>query len=265
MMFGLLGFAIGPWVSSVLQTSPLQATPQGGGIPWGIWVLIIIIILLALLWWWLSRRPKEEPPVIPTKTPQTTPPPLGARKTPGETAYASPPAPAPAAAVPKPVAPPPAPVTPAPVTPASALAAEAPKAVEQPVPPPVAPRPVAPPPASVTPAPVTPAPAPVVEAPKPVEPPVPPPKPAVPSKPDDLKIIEGIGPKIASLLAAAGITTFNQLASTEVHRLSQIVRDAHLAMSDPTTWPEQARLAAAGDWAGLEKLQGELKGGRRVK
>jgi predicted flap endonuclease-1-like 5' DNA nuclease len=265
MMFGLLSFVIGPWVSSVLQTSPLQATQQGGGIPWGIWVLIIIIILLVLLWWWLSRRPKEEPPVTPTKTAQTTPPPLGARKMPGESAYAPPPAPAPAAGVPKPVAPPPAPVTPAPVTPASARAAEAPKAVERPVPPPVAPRPVAPPPTPVTPAPVIPASARMAEAPKPVEQPVPPPKPAAPPKPDDLKIIEGIGPKIASLLAAAGITTFNQLASTDVNRLSQIVRDAHLAMSDPTTWPEQARLAAAGDWNGLQKLQDSLKGGRRVK
>ena len=88
--------------------------------------------------------------------------------------------------------------------------------------------------------------------------------PVMPSRPDDLKRIEGIGPKIASLLGAAGITTFAQLANTDVGRLQQILRNAHLEMADPTSWPEQAGLAAAGDWAGLQVLQNELKGGRRV-
>ncbi len=88
--------------------------------------------------------------------------------------------------------------------------------------------------------------------------------PVMPSQPDDLKLIEGIGPKIASLLQAAGISTFAQLVSTDVSRLQQILRDAHLEMADPTSWPEQARLAAAGDWEGLQVLQNALKGGRRA-
>jgi predicted flap endonuclease-1-like 5' DNA nuclease len=84
-------------------------------------------------------------------------------------------------------------------------------------------------------------------------------------EPDDLTRIEGIGPKISSLLQAAGITTFAQLAATDVNRLKQILADASLsALADPTTWPEQASLAAAGQWEALETLQGELKGGRRV-
>jgi len=84
-----------------------------------------------------------------------------------------------------------------------------------------------------------------------------------PPEPDDLEIIEGIGPKIASLLKAAGITTFAQLADVDLERVQEILRAAHLRLADPTTWAEQARLAASGDWSALETLQNTLKGGRR--
>ncbi len=87
---------------------------------------------------------------------------------------------------------------------------------------------------------------------------------AIPPQPDDLQCIEGIGPKMAALLQTTGITTFAQLAATEVSRLQQLLEDKGWAFADPTTWPEQARLAAAGDWRALEVLQDELKGGRRV-
>jgi hypothetical protein len=83
--------------------------------------------------------------------------------------------------------------------------------------------------------------------------------------PDDLKRIEGIGPKISELLQSSGITTFAQLAAAEVGRLREVLKEAGLAgLADPATWPEQADLAAAGKWEALEALQGELKGGRRV-
>jgi len=85
-----------------------------------------------------------------------------------------------------------------------------------------------------------------------------------PPTPDDLTRIEGIGPKISGLLQAAGITTFAQLAATDVGRLEQIVREAGITIADPSTWPEQASLAAAGEWDALEVLQDELKGGRRA-
>ena len=85
------------------------------------------------------------------------------------------------------------------------------------------------------------------------------------SEPDDLKRIEGIGPKISSVLQDAGITTYGQLAATDVARLKQILSDANIGkLSDPTTWPEQSGLAAAGKWDELETLQDELKGGRRA-
>jgi predicted flap endonuclease-1-like 5' DNA nuclease len=96
-----------------------------------------------------------------------------------------------------------------------------------------------------------------VEAPTPVT------EPAL-SKADDLKRVEGIGPKISGLLQAAGIKTFAQLAETDVGRLEQIVRQAGITIADPTTWPEQAALAAAGEWEKLEVLQDKLKGGRRA-
>lgn len=82
--------------------------------------------------------------------------------------------------------------------------------------------------------------------------------------PEDLKRIEGIGPKIASLLQDAGIATFAQLAAANVERLREILAAANLRIADPGTWPEQAALSAAGDWEGLASLQSELKGGRRV-
>jgi predicted flap endonuclease-1-like 5' DNA nuclease len=95
------------------------------------------------------------------------------------------------------------------------------------------------------------------------EPEIPPASPVA----DDLKRVEGIGPKISSVLQAAGITTFSQLADTDVDRLQQILETADpnlLRLADPTTWPEQARLAADGDWEALKKLQDELKGGKRA-
>jgi predicted flap endonuclease-1-like 5' DNA nuclease len=79
---------------------------------------------------------------------------------------------------------------------------------------------------------------------------------------DDLIIIEGIGPKIKGILAEAGITTFNQLAATDVTQLTMILEQAHLNYIDPASWPEQARLAARGDMAGLKAYQDILKGGR---
>jgi predicted flap endonuclease-1-like 5' DNA nuclease len=91
--------------------------------------------------------------------------------------------------------------------------------------------------------------------------------PVEPAGPDDLKRIEGIGPKISSVLQAAGIATFAQLAATDVGRLAQILEEESprlRRLADPGTWPEQARFAAAGDWQGLAALQSELKGGRRT-
>ncbi|MBN1922204.1 MAG: DUF4332 domain-containing protein [Anaerolineae bacterium] len=82
--------------------------------------------------------------------------------------------------------------------------------------------------------------------------------------PDDLCRIAGIGPKVAALLGTAGVTTFAQLASTTPERLREDLQAAGLRFMSPDTWPEQANLAAQGNWEALAALQAELKGGRRV-
>ena len=80
-------------------------------------------------------------------------------------------------------------------------------------------------------------------------------------KADDLKKVEGIGPKIAETLVEAGITTFAELAKTDAAKISEIiagVRGNHVT----DTWPAQAQLAADGKWDELKKWQDELDGGK---
>ena len=81
----------------------------------------------------------------------------------------------------------------------------------------------------------------------------------------DLTIIEGIGPKLASVLQDAGIPDLITLARTEVNLLKEVIDKAgrRFNLADPTTWPQQAGLAAKEAWDALEALQGKLKGGKR--
>lgn len=82
---------------------------------------------------------------------------------------------------------------------------------------------------------------------------------------DDLKIIEGVGPAIEKLLNANSINTFKILASTKTKALRKILNEAgnEYARHDPTTWPEQSRLAEKGYIEKLNKLQKKLKGGKK--
>ena len=83
---------------------------------------------------------------------------------------------------------------------------------------------------------------------------------------DDLRKIEGIGPKIAEILTNGGFGTFDALSQADVSKLSELLAEAgnRYKMHDPTTWPEQAAMAAAGNWDQLKKWQDELDGGRAV-
>jgi predicted flap endonuclease-1-like 5' DNA nuclease len=87
------------------------------------------------------------------------------------------------------------------------------------------------------------------------------------SPPDNLRRIEGIGPKTCDLLEEHGIKTFMQLAETPVDRLRAILEEGggRFRMADPATWPKQAQLAAEGDWDALAAMQSELVGGRKRK
>jgi len=83
-------------------------------------------------------------------------------------------------------------------------------------------------------------------------------------KPDDLTIVEGIGPKVSSVLNNAGIMTLVQLAEAAPEQLKEILGKSRLQFMDPGTWGEQARLAAEGKMAELETLQQRLKAGRKT-
>lgn len=83
-------------------------------------------------------------------------------------------------------------------------------------------------------------------------------------KTDDLKIVEGIGPKIADLLIKEGITTWKQLSKTSPETITGILQAAgpNFQIHDPGTWPRQAKLADEGKWDELKKLQDELSAGK---
>lgn len=85
--------------------------------------------------------------------------------------------------------------------------------------------------------------------------------PAASTKADDLTKIEGIGPKIAETLTAAGIATFADLAAQDAEKISEVITDVR-GSHDATTWPQQATLAADGKWDELTTLQDELDGGK---
>ena len=90
--------------------------------------------------------------------------------------------------------------------------------------------------------------------------------PATATVKDDLKAVEGIGPKIAEILNNAGITTFAQLGATEVSKIKELLEAAgnRYKSHDPTTWPKQAQMAADGKWDELKTWQDELDGGKEV-
>ena len=84
---------------------------------------------------------------------------------------------------------------------------------------------------------------------------------------DDLKLIEGIGPKIEGLLNDAGISTWQELADAPTDKVQAILDEAgpRYRMHDPATWAKQAKLAADAKWEELESLQDSLKGGKEVE
>ncbi|MFN0035106.1 MAG: hypothetical protein ACKVUS_08570 [Saprospiraceae bacterium] len=83
-------------------------------------------------------------------------------------------------------------------------------------------------------------------------------------KVDDLKIVEGIGPKIEEMLHAAGIKTWKALSETSTERFVEILDAAgpNFQIHDPSTWAQQAALADQGKWDELKKWQDELDGGK---
>lgn len=83
---------------------------------------------------------------------------------------------------------------------------------------------------------------------------------------NDLTVVEGIGPKISELCNAIGITTWAQLAATDVDTLQSMLNDAgsRFQMHKPGSWPGQAGLLAAGQWADFRQLTADIASGTSV-
>jgi large subunit ribosomal protein L17 len=81
---------------------------------------------------------------------------------------------------------------------------------------------------------------------------------------DNLTLIEGIGPKAAEVLTAGGIDSFATLAATSAEKVKEILEAANARVGhlDPTTWAQQAQLAADGKMDELKTLQDSLNGGK---
>jgi predicted flap endonuclease-1-like 5' DNA nuclease len=82
---------------------------------------------------------------------------------------------------------------------------------------------------------------------------------------DDLKIVEGIGEKIDSILKSRGIDTWMKLAQTDPGKIKEILLEVggpQYNIHEPGTWPRQALLAQEGKWAELKKYQDELNAGK---
>ena len=84
---------------------------------------------------------------------------------------------------------------------------------------------------------------------------------------DDLTKIEGIGPKAAEALVAAGLATFADVAKAKVPAIQTILdeADGKFGAMKPDSWPKQAKLAADGKWDELKTWQDEMDGGIEKK
>lgn len=84
---------------------------------------------------------------------------------------------------------------------------------------------------------------------------------------NDLKIVEGIGPKISEILINRGIKTWKSLSETPSGLIKEyLLTDGgpRYRIHFPETWPEQAKLAHEGQWQELKAFQEKLLGGKLV-
>jgi predicted flap endonuclease-1-like 5' DNA nuclease len=89
------------------------------------------------------------------------------------------------------------------------------------------------------------------------------PAPVAPKGPDDLKIVEGIGPKMEQALKASGIDTFVKLAAASEDQIRAAIQAAGLSFAPSVpTWARQAQYVVDGDMAGLQAYQEQLTAGR---
>lgn len=82
-------------------------------------------------------------------------------------------------------------------------------------------------------------------------------------KQDDLKIVEGIGPKIEKLFHENGVRSWRELSITTVLRCREILASGgkSFEIHKPDTWPKQAEMADRGQWEELKQWQDTLNKG----
>ena len=81
---------------------------------------------------------------------------------------------------------------------------------------------------------------------------------------DDLKLVEGIGPKIAEQLSKHGLKTWADVATAKPAQLKKVLEEAgdRFQMHDPSSWPEQCRMMVEHRWDELRKYQRKLSNAR---
>lgn len=81
---------------------------------------------------------------------------------------------------------------------------------------------------------------------------------------DDLKIVEGIGPKIEGLFRNYNIKTWKTLSRTSVSKCIEVLQSGgeKYRVHDPSSWPMQAKMCYEGRWKELYKWQVEHKHGK---
>ena len=80
---------------------------------------------------------------------------------------------------------------------------------------------------------------------------------------DNIEIIEGVGPKIAKVLADNGITTFAALAAAKADDMTAMLKASggRFSLANTASWAEQAALLRDGKMDEFKKLTDELVGG----
>lgn len=78
-------------------------------------------------------------------------------------------------------------------------------------------------------------------------------------KQDDLKVIEGIGPKIEEMFRASGIKTWKALSETSVANCQEVLDGGgdRFKVHDPASWPMQGKMCYENKWTELFKWQDE--------
>lgn len=83
-------------------------------------------------------------------------------------------------------------------------------------------------------------------------------------KENDLKLIEGIGPKIEGLFHNFNITTWKDLAEISADKCQEVLDSGgkRYRIHDPASWPMQAKMAYEGHWEQLFEWQEKHRAGK---